>query len=178
MIPASDWACAECGFEGASLDRAEIPGTIRGFARRYAIPLTRGLAGEDLDALLRERPAARGWSALEYACHSRDVFLVTDHRVRRVMEEDGPRFRRVDPDQGAADLDYNGQDPATVVREIEAATAAVAERLDALTSPEWDRAGTRDGQALTVDVLARNAVHEGVHHLLDIGRTLRGARGR
>jgi hypothetical protein len=178
MIPAPDWACAECGFEGTSLDRAELAATIRGFDRRYAIPLTRGLPGEDLDALLRARPASGGWSALEYACHARDVFLVTDHRVGKVLAQDRPRFRRVDPDQGAADLGYNTQDPTTVVREIQGASAVLGERLDTLTPSDWDRAGTREGEALTVDVLARNAVHEGVHHLLDIGRTLRAARGR
>ena len=36
--------------------------------------------------------------------------------------------------------------------------------------------GVRDHLEMTIDWMARNVVHEGTHHLLDIGRSLRAAR--
>jgi len=48
--------------------------------------------------------------------------------------------------------------------------------LEALTPDQWERAGTRDGEHRTVLDLARRGVHEGTHHLLDIGRVLRAVR--
>jgi hypothetical protein len=176
--PGPGWACTECGFEYDPWGPAEIADAFRGFGRRYRTPLSKGLPGEDLDALVRTRPTPDTWSALEYACHARDVFLVTEHRIGRVLTEDRPQFRRVDPDAGAVERDYNGQDPASVVVEIDDVTRALAERLDGLPADAWERAGVREGEDLTVHWLAVNAVHEGAHHLLDIGRALRSARGR
>jgi hypothetical protein len=45
--------CDECGFDPAELRPAEMVVAIRSFGRRYRVPLTRGLAGEDLDAVVR-----------------------------------------------------------------------------------------------------------------------------
>jgi hypothetical protein len=175
--PEPGWVCPECGFAVDDHPPNGMAETVRGFARRYRAPLTRGLPGEDLDALLRTRPAGGGWSALEYACHARDVFLVSDHRIGKVMSE-RPTFRRVDPDTAATELDYNGQDPTRVVDEIAAATEALATRLETLPPEGWDRVGVREDVEVTVTTIAINAVHEGSHHLLDLARTLRAARGR
>jgi hypothetical protein len=176
--PQPGWTCAECLFEFDAWEAAAIVEAFAAFGRKYGAPLTRGLPGEDLDTLLRTRPTADTWCALEYACHARDVFRVTEHRIGRALGEDRPEFRRIDPDAGAADGNYIGQDPATVVTEIADVTGALSERLRGLTTEEWTRAGVREGEDLSVHWLAVNAVHEGQHHLLDIGRSLRGARGR
>jgi hypothetical protein len=51
--------------------------------------------------------------------------------------------------------------------------------LSELTGDEWALHGvTGRGREVTVADLATIAVHEGSHHLLDVGRVLRGARGR
>jgi hypothetical protein len=64
------------------------------------------------------------------------------------------------------------------VTEIDAVTSALAERLASLDPGDWSRSGVREGEELSIHWLAVNAVHEGSHHLLDIGRALRTARGR
>ena len=101
--------CEECGFDYEALGPADIPASIRAFARRSRAPLSRFLPGEDGDAL-----------------------------------------------------------------------AANAERLAATVEsvPEggWDRVGLRRDEERSVLVTARRAVHEGSHHLLDIGRGLRAVR--
>ena len=60
------------------------------------------------------------------------------------------------------------------------AVAANAERLaatvDAVPDDGWERVGIRGGEERSVLVTARRAVHEGSHHLLDIGRGLRAVR--
>jgi S-DNA-T family DNA segregation ATPase FtsK/SpoIIIE len=176
--PAPGWICAECAFEYDAYGPSEIVEAFAGFGRRYRTPLTRGLPGEHLDVLVRARPAPATWSALEYACHVRDVFGVTEHRIGRALTEDRPQFRRVDPDAAASERHYNVRDPATVVTEIDEVASGLVARLGGVAGSDWERAGVRDGEALTVHWLAVNAVHEGAHHLLDIGRALRQARGR
>ncbi len=178
VLPEPGWTCPECGFAFDDCAPADMPDTVRGFARRYRAPLTRGLPGEDLDALLRTRPATGGWSALEYACHARDVLRVADYRVDKILREDRPSFRRVDPDAGAADGNYNGQDPAAVVDELGAAAEALATRLESVPPDGWARVGLRDERELSITWMGCNAIHEGSHHLLDVARTVRAARGR
>jgi hypothetical protein len=178
QAPEPGWTCPECGWEYDSCAAGDAADAVRGFARRYRAPLTRGLPGEDLDALLRTRPATGGWSALEYACHARDVFLVTNYRIPKILAEDRPTFRRVDPDAGATERDYNSQDPAVVGDEIAAATESLAATLASVPADGWTRVGIRDGEELSVTFLACNAIHEGAHHLLDLARVVRTARGR
>jgi Mycothiol maleylpyruvate isomerase N-terminal domain len=178
VVPGPGFVCAECGFDFDACVTAEMADTVRSFGRKYRAPLTRGLPGEDLDALLRTRSEAGGWSALEYAGHMRDVFLVNDYRIPKTLAEDRPSFRRVDPDQGAAERDYNGQDPAVVVDDLAAAAEALAAHLEAVPPDGWARIGVRDDFEMTVDWMGRNVIHEGTHHLLDIARTVRAARGR
>lgn len=171
--------CEECGFDPASVSPADAAASVRAFARRYQAPLSRFLPGEDGPAILRATPAAGGWSALEYAAHVRDVFDFFRQRVERLSEQDGAQFETADHEQAVADGGYNNLDPAEVATEVAAAANALADRLDALTEVEWARVGRGSaGEARPMLVLARRAVHEGSHHLLDIGRRLREARQR
>jgi hypothetical protein len=152
------------------------PKTLRGFGRRYRVPLVRGLPGEDLDGLLRMRPDPRTWSALEYACHTRDGFALYETRVGVVLMEDRPLLPRMRRDELVVERAYNAQDPAAVAEELAVAAEALAARLESVPGEGWVRVGVRDNLEMTIDWMARNVVHEGSHHLLDIGRSLRAAR--
>jgi hypothetical protein len=176
--PEPGWVCSECGFDFDSCVSASTSETVRGFGRRYRIPLSRGLPGEDLGGLVRARPASGGWSALEYACHARDAFALYDYRIERVLASDRPSFRAMGRDQVAIDRAYNGQDPAVVIDELSAAADGLATRLGSVPADGWTRIGVRDDLEMSVDWMARNAVHEGAHHLVDVARVLRAARGR
>ncbi len=176
VIPAPGWVCPECGFDFDGCDPHDTPSMIRAFPSRYRVPLERGLPGEDLDAILRTRPTPDTWSALEYACHARDSFLLYDERVTTTVKEDRPSFPRMRRDELAVERDYNHQDPAAVLAELTAATQALAVELDYVPDDAWDRRAYREDLEMTVAWMARNAVHEGRHHLLDIGRALRAAR--
>lgn len=171
--------CEECGFDPTKFDTADLPDAIRGLGRRYRAPLTRFLPGEIPDAVVRARPSPETWSALEYACHVRDVLRVFDGRIALALAEDQPQFPGWDHEAAADDEAYNTQEPVTVVDELAGRADALAATLAAVPETGWDRTGTRQGgEVFTVAGLGRFTLHEGSHHLLDLGRSLRTARGR
>lgn len=169
-------ACEECGFDWGSVGPAEVAGAVRAFARRYRAPLTRFLPGEDGDAMVRARPAPGVWSALGYAAHVRDVFGWYRERIERALAEDRPAFAPIDPGGAAASGRYDDLDPAVLAGEVAAAAEALAVVLDGVPPAGWDRVGLRGDEERSVLTAARGAVHEGTHHLLDIGRGLRAVR--
>ena len=168
--------CQECGFSDASLAPADVVAALRKFGRRYRAPLTRFLPGEDGDALVRRRPAPGVWSALEYAAHVRDVFAWYDERIRRSLVEDRPSYQGPDPDEAAEAGRYNEQDPRAVANELEGNAERLATTIEGVPEDAWDRVHVRNGEVRSVLFTVRRAVHEGNHHLLDIGRGLRTVR--
>jgi S-DNA-T family DNA segregation ATPase FtsK/SpoIIIE len=179
--PPVDGVCDECGFDYDAVTDADVPGQLRAFGRRYRAPLTRGLPGEDLDAIVRTRPAPGVWSALEYACHVRDVLDVQRERVERAQAEDRPEYVPMGRDERVVDGRYNEQDPVAVVDSLAANAEAIAVTFEGLTTDGWRRTGLYQYPVPTerdMGWLGRHTVHEGHHHLLDIGRSLRSARGR
>ena len=171
-------SCEECGFDGESLSPAEVTEALRRFGRRYRAPLTRFLPGEDGDRVVRERPAPGTWSALEYAAHVRDVFAWYDERIRRSLTEDRPDCEGPSRDEAAELERYNEQDPLKVADELAANAERLAATIEAVPEGAWDRVHVRKGHERSILFTARRAVHEGNHHLLDIGRGLRAVRER
>jgi len=171
--------CDECGFVYAEVSPADAVEKLRSFARRYRAPLTRFLADEDGDAILRRRPSADVWSALEYAAHVRDAIRFNGYMARRTLTEEHPTMPAPNPDQTAVDNNYNAEDPSEVAAGIEERADKVATIVEGVEDPSaWDRVAAwegRDGD-FTALYFVRNAVHEGHHHLLDVGRVLRHVR--
>ncbi|MDP8953463.1 MAG: DinB family protein [Actinomycetota bacterium] len=170
--------CEACGFvdEAVTMDDAVV--ALRGFGRRYRAPLTRFLPGEDGDVVLRERPAPGVWSALEYAAHVGEVFRWYDEWVRRSLEEDDPVIDAPTPDEAAEEGRYNEGDPVAVADAIAAHAEVLATTFEGVAAEDWHRCHVRRGQRRSVLFTARRAVHEGNHHLLDIGRGMRAVRLR
>ena len=167
--------CEECGFDGTDLSPADAVAALRKFPRRYRVPLTRLLPGED-DAVLRRRPEAATWSALEYAAHVRDVFGKYATRIHRTLDEERPEFEGPPPEELVESGRYNDADPAAVAGELEANAELLASVLESVPDDGWERVGIRHGEEHSVLLSARRAVHEGNHHLLDMGRSLRAGR--
>ena len=168
--------CDECGFDYEALAPADVPAAIRSFARRYRAPLSRFLPGEDGDSIVRQRPAPGTWSALEYAAHVRDVFAAYSRWIRQCLEEDRPVLQGPGPDEAADQRDYNEDDPAAVADALAANAERLATTVESVPGDGWDRVGLRRDEERSVLFTARRAVHEGNHHLLDIGRGLRAVR--
>lgn len=155
--------CPDCGYDGSTVDVTRMAAMVRANVTEWA-PL---LAHPHV----RLRPADDQWSALEYACHVRDVFRLFDERLRLMLDEDAPRFANWDQDVTAIEARYDLQDPAVVAAELAEAGERCAVRWETVTDADWPRTGLRsDGAVFTVETFARYFLHDPVHHLDDIAR--------
>ena len=170
--------CEECGFDPDSVTPDTAPDAVRAFGRRYRAPLTRLLQGEDARAVLSQRPDLQVWSAVEYAAHVRDVFGLFDRRIAHVLAEENPDLEVVDHDAVVEEGRYRELDAAVVADQLAEGAERLGSTLESLAPGDWGRSGRREGEPRSVLEIARRAVHEGNHHLLDIGRVLRTVRGR
>jgi hypothetical protein len=171
--------CDECGFVYAEVSPSDAVDKLRSFPRRYRAPLTRFLAGEDGDTILRQRPEEGVWSALEYAAHVRDAIRFNGFLARRTLTDDHPTLPAPNPDKAAAENNYNDADPTEVAAGLEEQAEKLAAMVEANEDPSsWERTSEWDGRdgEFTAIYFVRNAVHEGHHHLLDVGRVLRHVR--
>ena len=156
-------ACPECGFDASAIGAEQVSELLRQNALAWRQVLLRD------PAVLARRPTDERWSALEYACHVRDVFRLYDVRLHLMLDQDDPAYPNWDQDLSAIDDRYNEQDPATVSRDLQAAAAALAESFDEVEGDGWQRTGTRsDGARFTVDSFARYLVHDPIHHVHDV----------
>ena len=153
--------CPECGFDASGLGPEEVAAGLRANAGAWRALLDH--------PAVATRPREDRWSALEYACHVRDVFRLYDQRLALMLEHDAPTFPNWDQDVTAEEDRYGEQDPATVVADLEAAGAQLADSFDAVTGDQWQREGARsDGAQFTVDTFARYLLHDPVHHVWDV----------
>lgn len=155
--------CPECGFDPSSVHHTEVAGRIRDDAADWV----RRLAGPGIGT--RPRPAV--WSALEYACHVRDVHRVFNHRVLSMLREDAPQFPNWNQDETAIADDYASQDPATVATELFDAASVVADTYANVDEGAWTRRGLRsNGSEFTVATISIYHLHDVVHHAYDVSR--------
>ena len=154
--------CPECGLDTSSFALAAIPDMIRGNAAQWHALLTG--PGE-----YRDRPEPTKWSALEYACHVRDVLRLYDTRLTLMLTVDGPHYPNWDQDATAIEDRYADQEPPYVATELVSAADFIAARFARVTGSDWQRTGFRsDGASFTVETFARYFIHDPVHHLYDV----------
>lgn len=155
--------CPECGFDAASEDVDRIAESIRSNAATWRRLLA--------DPRSTRRPSDDVWSALEYACHVRDVYRIYDGRLARMLAEDDPLYQNWDQDATAVEARYTEQSPATVAAEVDTAASDIAARFETVSGDQWRRTGRRsDGATFTIDTFARYFLHDIVHHVYDVDR--------
>ena len=153
--------CPECGFEASAVGPELVPGSIAVLTRPWAKVLAR--------ADVRDRPAPGVWSALEYACHVRDVCALFAERTRLMLTEQSPRFANWDQDATAIEKSYRRADPDVVAGELAAAAQAYVESYAGVSGEQWDRPGVRsNGSEFTVLTLGQYGLHDLAHHLWDV----------
>lgn len=121
--------------------------------------------GQD-ETRLNTRPAASEWSITEILCHFRDVDLeVTLPRLEAILTEDNPFIPAANPDEWAADRNYQSENPATVLDQWLEVRHELMTRLDALTTEEWHRTGrhTLFGPISLLELMRINARHDRLH---------------
>lgn len=165
--------CAECGFvykdhavDGVAVELASL-------GARYASRLQVPAGAADCEESLRRRPEPEVWSALEYACHVRDVLLAQRERLFLALVEDCPSFAPIYPARRVELARYGSEDPARLGKELEIAAGLAARAFAGVDSVDWSRPCfyTYPSPARrSVAWLAQHTLHEGEHHLLDIDR--------
>jgi hypothetical protein len=171
--------CEECDFSYEELARDAIALAIRTGAADYRSRLEPGAALDVAhDLRLRAHPIAGVWSALEYACHVRDVLEVQRERVRLAQVEDRPDMTPMGREERVERDRYNERSPGVVADQLVGAAEALAADLDALGGDGWRRTVMYNWPAReerTVEWIAIHTVHELVHHRRDIDDVLRAA---
>lgn len=163
--------CAECGFVYDDIGPTSIGAALSSLGRRIRDALAAAAPTH-----LTRRPDPTTWSALEYGCHVRDVFLVQRDRVLLALVDDTPRFVTMHRDERVTLAGYSAEEPADVMAEVEMAARMLARLFGRLTDEQLARRCIYTFPSpAEVDVawVGRHSVHEGEHHLKDIAGVLR-----
>lgn len=153
-------ACPDCGFQPDRVPPTDIPVALRSFPRRFRGVLT---AVDAADAeRLAASPAPGEWSALQHAGHVRDVLHALALRLQRVLREDEPT---IGDTPGTPPASVAGDNLETTLATLQANAEQLARAVERVEGKEWNRVGRRDGERVSALDLAREAVHEGAHHL-------------
>jgi DinB superfamily len=158
--------CGDCRLAYAQISIAHAVAAIG------SVPdAARTLVAAVPERLLRQRPAPQMWSVTEYICHLRDVYATYTIRLHRTRTEDAPVLEPMLNDLRARRFRYNELAAGPVLDEVAANVAGFRDEAARLTPADWDRVATRlPGETRTARWLARQAMHEGRHHLGDIRR--------
>ena len=171
------YVCPECGLDYDTISPQDAKVAIRSFPRRYRSAVAGALEDDADEGLIRRRPDATTWSALEYTLHVADLYESFAPAFRQMYEQDRPTITGMwDPDERAVSERYNEQDPVQAVGRLDAAAEALAAVLDRADAESWSRTATFPWGERDLLTMTRNAVHEGSHHLRDIERVLEAAR--
>jgi S-DNA-T family DNA segregation ATPase FtsK/SpoIIIE len=171
--------CDPCRFIYADIDATVLPTRLTAFGPQYLAVLLPPDRPAAWDGILRTRPAEGVWSALEYACHVRDVFLVQRDRLYIALVEDKPVFAPMYRDQRVTLARYNAQDPEEVATQLVTAASLMAQAFNALDAAQLQRLCIYNFPAPAerpVLWIGQHTVHEGEHHLRDIQEGLVRAR--
>lgn len=165
--------CPECGFDASSTDPRDVaelvPVNVAEWQRLLSSPTE----------TVTTRPDDATWSALEYACHVRDVYELLAYRFDRILAENHPIFDDWHPDRMAAARGYSAErDPAAVFDQLAEQAELVVNHVRAMSDADWQRAGTRaDGLIFRAGWLSTYLTHDVIHHAHDVELGLARLRG-
>ncbi len=115
---------------------------------------------------LRRAPRPGKWSALEIACHLRDVDRLYAERVSKAAFSDRPSFWMMDNARASEKLGYRDADPAAVLKEHRRRREDLVSLLRALSHEAWQRTGLHPTRGeLTIEKLASVIADHDESHL-------------
>ncbi len=156
--------CGACGFDGASYDDIALLGALRSLGSTWRALI------DTCGGALRVRPEPEVWSALEYVAHSRDVTALHAFGVEQALTAEEPRFPAVEGEaliQSGA-MSYRDADPDQVVDTLEGEATRLALLADDAGTQTWSRGLTIGGSRMDVRRLLEHALHDSLHHLIDV----------
>lgn len=121
-------------------------------------------------------PDAEGWSAKDVLAHIVDVDAgVISERMRRIVEEDRPFIRSIDPHARLRDGGFAARTPEALLAELDEARPRHLAWLEALSADQLARLGDHDeaGPISASDIAHQWAYHD-LMHLQQIAAMLQG----
>jgi hypothetical protein len=162
LLAEEDHVCAPCGLAYEDVTVEEIPDRLRAVTGDIGELITDLSAAE-----LTHQPDDQTWSALEYLCHLRDVYVASTIRLYRARKEPKPQIEPVFNDLRVLRFRYNQADVHGVLHELGLSLHGLVDEM-ARTS-DWNRTFTRQpGEERTARWLVRQALHEAMHHAADM----------
>lgn len=168
------WVCPECGIDYDTISPSDAVVAVRSYPRRFGAALAGPDAEDDpaWDARLHQRPEPTVWSAVEYTAHVADLFDLFADVLRRMAVEDDPQIDFWDENERAEQQHYNDQPRQHTLEGLKANAQRLALVMDGIDAGDWTRTATFPWGERDTLTMARNAVHEGHHHLRDVERVL------
>ena len=167
--------CEQCGFVWDLVAAAEVASRVADIGpsyRRVMLPPDRP---NDWSTRAATRPAAEVWSAIEYACHVRDVLLTNRERLLTTLVVDQPTFTPMFRDERVQLAGYASEDLIDVVVQIEMASAMFARAVARLDRSQLARTchyGYPEPALRSLTWVGAQTIHEAEHHLADIATQL------
>ena len=162
ILAEEDHVCVSCRLAYQDVAVGEIPDRLHGVTAEIR-ELISGLSATQLT----HRPDEQTWSALEYLCHVRDVYVASTIRLYRARKEATPQIEPVFNDLRVLRFRYNEADVHGMLHEMGLALAGLVDEMG--HASDWDRTFTRQpGEERTVRWLVRQALHEAMHHAADM----------
>jgi hypothetical protein len=168
--PPVDGLCDECGFEYEAGELQPVVTTLVRQAAECSMALTKAAAGPDPD-VVRIRPEPEVWSAIEYACHVRDVLEVQRFRIAQCLAEDRPVYAPMDRTGRVKEEKYELQDPMVVAAALMRFAREFGAAARPLTPPQLAKLGLYNYPVRAprpLDWVIRHTAHEIQHHRYDI----------
>jgi hypothetical protein len=169
--------CPECQFDPATVVDSEMADHFAKFAKRYPIPLTR-LLPSDNPSILTTRPEPTTWSAQEYVGHAAQCFEETAKWITTLQAGGETKFTGSDVDAAVLEAAFNDRTASEIAELVAAAATKTAELLRTLSAEDFTREVGFSEWNVPFRMLFVAQIHEGHHHLLDVGRILRAQRNR
>ncbi|MDX6284085.1 MAG: hypothetical protein QOH03_5156 [Kribbellaceae bacterium] len=172
--PPVDGLCDECGF---NYDTGDLQGTVTTLIRQSAessMALTKAAASKD-PGVVRIRPEPEVWSAIEYACHVRDVLETQRFRIAQCLAEDRPVYAPMDRTGRVKQEKYEDQDPMEVAAALMRFAREFGAAARVLTPPQLGKLGLYNYPVRaprSLSWIIRHTAHEIQHHRHDIIKIL------
>lgn len=154
--------CAACGFDGGDWSDLEAIEAIDGLPGRWRDAVA-GLGDRAV-----ERPIPSMWSVAEYVDHVRETLF----GMRFVIDlaADNPGVDLGEAPEPTFTAEPKAIDVAVALDGIESEAAQLAARLRGLARDAWEASVIFDGSSHDAHWIARHAVHDASHHLMDVDR--------
>ena len=127
------------------------------------------------DEALRRAAGPGKWSAIEVACHLRDLDRIYAERVSKMAFSEKPRLWMLEQNRTAEQLRYREQTAASVVKEVARRRGDLVTLLRALPHAVWQRTGHHPTRGeISIEKQAQVVADHDDSHLRQIAAALAG----